>query len=380
MRVNCHPAVLRYSVALTYCGCIIEQTLCRIDSGRSVFDPVPEWEWCMVRRSIILGFILVVILLAACRDEEPLTPLPSADATLMPDGGQPGTDPGSAAAPTVAPPTVIPATPTPTEPMAAIVNGRPIFLAEYEKELSRYEQAQAQLGVTGDALPPDYRGQVLEALVETELIAQAAEGFGIVLAPEIVDARLAELQELSGGTEQFEIWLQTNQMTIEEFREALTAELITEQTVQIVTADVPTAVEQVHASYLQVDDPTVAQSLLDQVRSGADFGFLAQQNSLDRITGENGGDLGYFARGSLLVSEVEDAAFSLQPGQISEVISGARADGTGTTYYLVMVIERDPQRELTADMLHAGLQERFESWLVEQESQSQIIRFVETGA
>lgn len=334
----------------------------------------------MVRRSIILVFLLAVTVLAACRDEEPPTPVPSAGATLVPDGTQPGTDPGSVAEPTVAPPTVILATPTPTEPMAAIVNGRPILLADYEKELARYEQAQAQLGITGDAMPPDYRSQVLEALVETELIAQAAEEFGIVLSPEIVDTRLAELQELSGGAEQFETWLQTNQMTTEEFREALAAELVTEQTVEIVTADVPTAVEQVHARYLQVDDPTVAQSLLDQVRNGADFGFLAQQNSLDRITGENGGDLGYFARGSLLVSEVEDAAFSLQPGQTSEVIEGAHADGSGTTYYLVMVIERDPQRELTADLLHASLQERFESWLTEQETQSQIIRFVETGA
>ena len=156
--------------------------------------------------------------------------------------------------------------------------------------------------------------------------------------------------------------------------------MLTEQTVASVTADVPTAVEQVHARYIQVDDEALAQSLLDQIRNGGDFGILAQQYSLDRVTGDNGGDLGYFAQGSLLVPEVEAAAFALEPGQHSEVIVASRADGVGTTYYLVQVLEKDPQRILTADLLFVRLQERFEQWLTEQRAQAEIIQFVEAGA
>ncbi|MGD2049910.1 MAG: SurA N-terminal domain-containing protein [Chloroflexota bacterium] len=335
----------------------------------------------MLRRVLIGLLLLALGFIVACRqDESPLavsTAGVSPDATPLPAENTPG---ASGAPATIPPPTPIPPTPTPTEPLAATVNGQPIFLAEYEKELSRYEQAQAQLGLSPDEQSTNYRTVVLNALIETELIAQAAAEFGISLAPETVDARLAELEELSGGPESFEAWLQTNQLTREEFREALATEMLTEETVAVVTADVPTAVEQVHASYIQVDDQTLAQSLLDQIRNGADFALLAQQYSLDRVTGENGGDLGFFARGSLLVPVVEEAAFNLQPGEVSEVISGPLADGTGTTYYIVKVLERDPQRELTADLLYTRLQERFESWLSEREAQAEIIRFVDTGA
>ena len=80
-----------------------------------------------------------------------------------------------------------------------------------------------------------------------------------------------------------------------------------------------------------------------------------------------------------MVPEVEAAAFALEPGQYSEVIVASRADGSGTTYYLVQVLEKDPQRILTADLLFVRLQERFEQWLAEQRAQAEIIQFVETG-
>lgn len=333
----------------------------------------------MLRRVFFISLSLILAFLVACRENASSTLAPTAaplsDATPLPAANTP--DPSGATA-TSQLPTEIPASPTPAEPLAASVNGRPVLLADYEKELSRYEQAQVQLGLSADDQSTDYRAVVLEALIETELISQAAEELGIILAPETVDTRLAELEELSGGPENFDEWLQTNQLTSEEFREALAKELLTEETVAVITADVPTAVEQVHASYIQVDDQALAQSLLDQVRNEAAFALLAQQHSLDRVTGENGGDLGYFARGSLLVPIVEEAAFNLQPGEVSDVIVGPKADGSGTTYYIVKVLERDPQRELTADLLYTRLQERFESWLAEREAQAEIIRFVDT--
>ena len=336
----------------------------------------------MLRRIFFVLILLALAILVACRQDASPTLVPTAE--LPPDAA--ATQPGTNAlepppvTPTALVPTTIPATPTPTEPLAALVNGRQVTLAKYEKELARFEQAQAQLGLAPDEQPVDYRDIVLNALIETELIAQAAEEFGIVLTLEMIDARLAELEELSGGAESFAEWLQTNQMTVEEFREALAAEMITEETVGFITADVPTTAEQVHANYIQVDDPDLAQSLVDQARNGADFAALARQHSLDRVTGENGGDLGYFARGSLLVPAVEEVAFNLQPGEVSEVVASTKADGTGTTYYIILAIERDPQRELTADMLYSRLEERFESWLAEREAQAEIIRFVDTGA
>ncbi len=336
----------------------------------------------MIRR-ILLFVLLVLLAMSVACDEEPLpTTVPTLEAPgVSPTTGADNQDaPPAAATATEAAPTPVPPTATPSEPLAALVNGQPITLAAYEKELARYEQAQEELGVTPGENGPDYRGIVLDALIETELIAQAAEAMGVMITPEMIDARLAELEEASGGSENFAAWLETNQWTAGEFREALAAEMLTEATVREVTVDVPTTAEQVNARYLQVDDAQLAQSLLDQVRSGADFAVLAREYSLDRITGENGGELGFFARGSLLVPEIEAAAFELQPGEISEVITGTRADGTGTTYYVVQVVDRDPQRELSADLRFVMLQQRFETWLAEQWVQAEVSRLIDLDA
>lgn len=337
-------------------------------------------------RRIYLGFFLLALLsLAACRNGES----PDQPAEVgAPPVTEPAQQPTDAAAPvggstmtspTAAVPTAIPPTPTPSEPLAALVNDRPVFLAAYEKELARYEQAQSELGLTPGEGDVAYRAVVLDALIETELIGQAAAANNIGITDEMLNTRLVELEEASGGAVEFDGWLQANQWTREEFRDALAVEMLTERAVEFVTADVPFAVEQVRARYLQVDDSALAQSLLDQVRGGADFAALAQQHSLDRVTGEIGGDLGYFTQGSLLVPEVEVAAFSLQPGQDSEVIGAPLADGSGMTYYLVQVIERDPQRQLDANLRFTLLQERFEEWLAQQWTQAQITRFIDTG-
>lgn len=273
------------------------------------------------------------------------------------------TTPGDASAATPLPPAVaatntpVPPTPTPTEPLAAIVNGEQIFLSEFEAELARYE---TQLGdAAGD--PATYREQVLNALIERRLIKQAATAAGVIITPEMVDQRLAELRA-TGDEGAFQTFLQTNGWTEEEFRETLTAELMTAEMITRVTVDVPTAMEHVRASYIQMDDAAVAQSVLERARAGDDFAFLAEQNSVDRLTGVNGGDLGFFKIGSLLVPEVEAGAFALQPGEISDLITVTGPDGQ-TTYYIVKVTERDPNRQLTAEDRYGLMQATFDAWL-----------------
>ena len=122
-----------------------------------------------------------------------------------------------------------------------------------------------------------------------------------------------ELREVNQRTRHFDDWLTANLWTEEEFQNALEAELIVEKMVAAVTADVPTAMEQVHVRYIQIDNSDLGQSLLAQLREDGDFADLAQRYSLDQATAPYGGDLGFFARGSLLVPEVETVAFSLQP-------------------------------------------------------------------
>lgn len=312
-------------------------------------------------KRIFFLFLLLSFLLAGCGEEEPVpTAVPVANSDVQSDEAlaPPVVSDEPIALPTE---TAVPITPTPDIPLAARVNNEPLPLAVFEAELVRYEQAVAEL--PNVSLNDGYRTEVLNALIEKLLIHQAAAAQGIGVTDEMVEQSLIALQNRAGSAENFAAWLEANQYSEEEFRGEVAYGLILEQMVTAVTADVPFAVEQVHARYLQVEDLNLANTLLAQLQNGDDFATLAQLHSLDRFTGENGGDLGFFASGTLLVPEVDVAAFALvEPGSVSEVITAVNSEGT-PVYYLVQLIERSPERPLTEEERSFLLQAAFETWL-----------------
>ena len=321
-----------------------------------------------------LILLTILFALVACGGDSQPTPAPesatdnpASDTAVSPPTANTETDPATEAPP----PTLAP---SPTPELAALVNGQYITLADYEQELARYEQAQSILGT---APPDNYRQIVLQALIEQTVIEQAASEFGVSLTAEMVEARLAELENEAGGADNLQSWLAANQLTRDEFGVALGQEMLTEQVVRQVTSDVPTAVEQVRARYIQVSDPAVAETIAQELAAGADFATQAQLRSEDQITGPNGGDLGFFARGSLLVPELETAAFALEIEQTSDILPIVGLDGQ-TKYYLIQVVERDPARPLSAEERSRLLQERFETWLAERLLNADIQRFVES--
>ncbi len=63
----------------------------------------------------------------------------------------------------------------------------------------------------------------------------------------------------------------------------------------------------------------IAQGLLEKLRAGADFAELAREHSEDKGSAAQGGDLGCFPRGRM-VPQFENVAFSLEPGEISDLV------------------------------------------------------------
>jgi hypothetical protein len=62
-----------------------------------------------------------------------------------------------------------------------------------------------------------------------------------------------------------------------------------------------------------------AQQVREQAAGGADFGQLAAQHTEEPGGADRGGDLGYFGPGQM-VQPFDEAAFRLQPGQISNLV------------------------------------------------------------
>lgn len=312
-------------------------------------------------------------LLSGCGGDAPAASetAPGAPVAVESTDGQPAGAVETAPLPTNGPTPIPQPTATATPALAGTVNGQPILLETYEAELVRYEQGQVALGLP---LEDNYRSRVFLSLVEQLVIEQAAGASGIAITTEMVQTRVNQLVEEVNGVENFTAWLAANQISQEEFIQRLQTEMLTEAVVAQITSDVPAAVEQVRALHIEVTDPTLAQSLVDQARGGANFSDLARGNSINP-SAQIGGDLGYFFRGSLFVPELEQPAFALQVGEVSEVIPAVV--GGETTYHVLQIVERDPARPLTAEQRYLLLRQRFEQWLTDQLANAEVVRLVE---
>jgi len=85
-------------------------------------------------------------------------------------------------------------------------------------------------------------------------------------------------------------------------------------------AELYTNPERRRTQHILVESEDLAKDLLEQINEGADFDALANANSVDTSTNEKGGDLGFNEKG-LIGVEFDEAAFSMNIGDVSEVVS-----------------------------------------------------------
>lgn len=99
-----------------------------------------------------------------------------------------------------------------------------------------------------------------------------------------------------------------------------------------------------------------AQELIKRIKAGEDFGKLAAAESDDAGTAANSGDLGWFSKGQIAPS-VEEAAFHLQTGQISDPVK------TAFGYHIIQVLAEEFK---TFDEVKAELEKKVRSQKLQQ--------------
>jgi parvulin-like peptidyl-prolyl isomerase len=318
--------------------------------------------------------VLVVLSLAGCGagGEADRVVLPDDQPTIVVATQSSAQEPPSPA-PTLAP-TITP-TATPPAPLAAQVNDQYIFMAEYEQRVAQYERALLEQGIDlntdeGQAHLAQARHDVLEGLIDSALIEQGAMAMGISLSEEELESQVEADIATGGGQAAFDEWLQATDQTREDYKEMLRQSLLAQRVLDTVTAELGGEAEQVHARHIMVGSEEEAQQIRTMLQEGADFVSLARDRSIDLATKDNGGDLGWFPRG-LVALELENAAFALQPGQVSGVVN------LGEGYHIIQVVERESARPLTPEMQLDLQLATFEGWLAELRASAVIERFVE---
>lgn len=292
-----------------------------------------------MRKHCVFLNLIVAIVLAGCSREAPTpsaSPLPTTSfvVSTTPTQSQP--------------------TPTPV-PSVATVNGEAILLSDYQAELSRY---QADVGTE---LATEDQQRVLNELIDQLLLAQAAAEAGFVVDETILQERYAGLVSQLGSDQALRDWMDANAYTEESFRRTLARSVAAAWMRDQIAAEVPSALEQVHIRQILLYNSEEADRVIAQLQSGEDFADLAALNDPAA-----GGDLGWVPRGYLLDAKLDEAAFSLQPGEFSAVIQ------TSAGYHILQVLEREPLLPLEFDARLALQRRAVQDWLVARRSQSQI--------
>lgn len=254
--------------------------------------------------------------------------------------------------------------PIAVENAVARVDGIPISRGEFDQvmasNIARFEQQNQQ--AFNEQYRPQLERQVLDGLITRTLLEREAEEIGVEISDDEVDAMLAQFKsqfpndsaykmalEQEGFTEDEFVLELGRQMTIEELirQEVYDNVTVTEESMKTFYDNNPQYFErpeQVTARHIILttegitDEGELAakrselESIRQEIIEGADFGEVAQERS-EGPSAANGGQLGQFARGQM-VPAFEEVAFSLEPGEISEIVE------TQFGYHIVEVLEK----------------------------------------
>jgi peptidyl-prolyl cis-trans isomerase C len=205
-----------------------------------------------------------------------------------------------------APPAAAPAaTPEDANPVLARVNGQDLRLDEIMATAAEAMPAELRSvppALLRSMLPPQVFEQLLDRAITDRAMLAAARAAGLDQDPEIRRrVRLAEESEMRDVLLRREVLPRVTD-------EALRARYDRD-------AASRTAEEEVRARHILVPNEADARTILVEIQRGGNFEEVARRRSTDPAA-RNGGDLGFFRRGDM-VPEFANAAFALQPGQVS---------------------------------------------------------------
>lgn len=183
------------------------------------------------------------------------------------------------------------------DPVVARVNGQPITRSAVMEFYNQLPPQMAQIPLE-QILPG-----IINELAARRLLSDAAEkaklGDNADVKKQLQSAREQVLQQAY-------LDRKVKEDVTEAKMKARYDELIKQQPPQ----------EEVHARHILVASEADAKSALDEVKKGADFTEVSKKRSTGP-TAATGGDLGFFTKDKM-VPEFAEAAFKLQPGQVTE--------------------------------------------------------------
>ena len=279
----------------------------------------------------------------------------------------------------------------------AKVNGVAITQGERDQTaqemLSRGRMSQQQ---SSPDMLPKIEAAALQQLINVELLYQKGQKLKVKDLDKKVDDKLAQMRAQFPSPADFEKALTSANLTEKQFKAFTRKNIVIDNLLQkevlgkisVSEADAKKfydenqdkfkAPEQTKASHvlITVDQKATpeekkkakekADAIRKRVAGGEDFAAVAKAES-KCPSAAKGGDLGYFGKGQM-VPAFEEAAFSLKPGQISDVVE------TQFGYHIIKVTDRKQGETVKFN----DVKGKIEDYLKNQEAQKPMADYVET--
>jgi parvulin-like peptidyl-prolyl isomerase len=271
--------------------------------------------------------------------------------------------------------------------IASLQNGLEQLNADPEQNsflISFYEQQLSQVESALALAPQDS----LDELIDAEIVLQKAEQEGIEVTDAEVDQAIDEdfrsaltqqVSEPITSTEQlptstpvaqedvdalYDNVLSAMQLSDDAFRTIVHRSLMLSKVQDLLASEVPTTGLVADVQLIQTEVDLAAIAAKGRIERGEDFAIVAQEVSTDTLTVENGGAVGWVTPGQLTErygADLDAYVFGLEVGELGMVES----DGM---YYVVMVLDRDENGPLPADVLAQRQSSALADWLEEQKA------------
>ena len=218
-------------------------------------------------------------------------------------------------------------------------------LRYFSERLSSYVQ---QNGGTGSAAsqPSVAFGAVTDQIVGEAVMLQFAGEFGLAASEDEVNDEIATRLNTQADSPDFDVRVQDEleRTGISEdlFRDQVESSILRTKVVEHFSNELPDTMESIHLRQILVATRADADGIKEEIEAGGDAAAIAEERSLDPVTGAEGGDAGWLPRGAL-IQDVEDTLFGLDTG---DVIVYPIAD---TAFFVYELLDKDALRPLEGE-------------------------------
>ncbi len=224
---------------------------------------------------------------------------------------------------------------TEENPVVAQVDDEIIDLDTFNKafamlEMSytkKYGEGVLERDVNGKKLKDIIKRELLDSLVNEIVLRDHLTKQGFKVDEEELNSKLAEFKTYVASEEKQTEMLAKKGISDDFLKERIKMQMYlinfhdriqqkAESKIDLESPEKQSEVVKLSAQHILVKTLEEANKIVERLEASEDFGALARELSQDPGSAEKDGDLGFFGRG-VMVKPFEDAAFSLQPGQVS---------------------------------------------------------------